>query len=57
MDNLNKRIQSSLLEAAELLSEKYETRSEATILSHGSSIESQLMENAKLKPNRHVPPC
>nr|XP_022331795.1 uncharacterized protein LOC111129629 [Crassostrea virginica] len=43
MDNFNKRIQSSLLDAAEILSEKYETRSEATISSRGSSIKSQLM--------------
>ena len=43
LENFNKRIQCSRLDAAEIFSGKYETRSEATISSRGSSITSQLM--------------
>ena len=43
IDNFSKGIQSSLLDAAEIVSEKYESNSEATISSRSSSIKSQLM--------------
>ncbi|XP_056016958.1 uncharacterized protein LOC130053620 [Ostrea edulis] len=42
MDNFREKIKNLLLDAAEILSERYETRSEATISSRHSSIKSEL---------------
>jgi hypothetical protein len=44
MDNFGKTIKSLLLDAAEILSERYETRSNATISSRNSSVKSELMK-------------
>jgi hypothetical protein len=44
MDNFGKTIKSLLLDAAEILSERYETRSNVTISSRNSSVKSELMK-------------